>query len=200
MIRILGVDPGSRVAGFGLIEISQNRATYLASGCIRVKGDTLADRLKMVFDGFLEVVETFQPDEVAIESVFMHRNADSALKLGQARGAAIAAIMTRDLSVFEYSPTQIKKSVVGRGHADKTQVQHMVRALLKLPDTPQADAADALACALCHQQSRVMGGQISQAKSRFEAQIAAKLKAQKTTGSGNRMLNKMSDKVKESQV
>ncbi len=149
-IRILGIDPGSRITGFGVIEVVQGRSAYITSGCIRVEGKNLPQKLKSIFDCVSEIVTEFAPHEMAIESVFMRNNAASALKLGQARGAAICAGVTRGLEVFEYSPTQIKQAVVGKGHADKTQVQFMVRALLNLPGVPQEDAADALACALCH--------------------------------------------------
>lgn len=152
--RILGIDPGSRVTGFGVIDVEGGKPRYVTSGCLRVEGKALPERLKSIFDGISEIAAEFQPHELAIEQVFVQKNVDSALKLGQARGAAICAAMTQDLSVFEYTPTQIKKAVVGKGHAGKDQVQFMVRALLSLPGMPQADAADALACALCHFQSR----------------------------------------------
>lgn len=150
MKRILGIDPGSRITGFGVVEINANQYQYIGSGCIRTRGDDLAERLKEIFDGLLEVVETYTPDEMVIERVFMHRNADSALKLGQARGAAICACATHSLPVHEYSPREIKQAVVGKGGASKEQVQHMVQAILSLDDSPQADAADALAAAMCH--------------------------------------------------
>jgi crossover junction endodeoxyribonuclease RuvC len=154
MIRILGIDPGSRVTGFGVIDVAGSRVTYVASGCVRTADGSLPERLKTIFEGISEVVRSYQPLEMAIENVFMQKNAASALKLGQARGAAICAVVTQAIDVHEYSPTQIKQAVVGRGHADKTQVQHMVTALLKLPEIPQADAADALACAICHSNTR----------------------------------------------
>jgi crossover junction endodeoxyribonuclease RuvC len=154
MIRILGIDPGSRVTGFGVIDVAGNRVTYVASGCVRTADGSLPERLKTIFEGISEVVRSYQPLEMAIENVFMQKNAASALKLGQARGAAICAVVTQAIDVHEYSPTQIKQAVVGRGHADKAQVQHMVTALLKLPEIPQADAADALACAICHSNTR----------------------------------------------
>ncbi len=150
MTRILGIDPGSRLTGYGLIDAEGQRVCYVGSGCVRVQGATLADKLGLIFTELQALMVQFQPDELAIESVFMHRNADSALKLGQARGAAICAAVTRAMPVAEYAPREIKQAVVGRGGADKTQVQHMVRVLLSLPATPQADAADALAIALCH--------------------------------------------------
>ncbi|WP_026374487.1 crossover junction endodeoxyribonuclease RuvC [Aestuariibacter salexigens] len=150
MAIILGIDPGSRFTGYGVIRQQGNQFTYLGSGCIRVTGDDLAGKLKLVFDGVNAIIDEFKPTRFAIEQVFMARNPDSALKLGQARGAAIVAATQHNLPVAEYSARQIKQSVVGKGAADKTQVQHMVTYLLKLPATPQADAADALAVALCH--------------------------------------------------
>lgn len=162
---ILGIDPGSRVTGYGVIRVVASKAEYIASGCIRVQDDNLASRLHNVFTGVSEIIRQFQPTEFAIEQVFMAKNADSALKLGQARGAAIVAGTSNSLPVFEYSARQIKQSVVGTGSADKTQVQHMISYLLKLNKTPQADAADALAVALCHlhtEQSMIrMSGQAS---------------------------------------
>lgn len=150
MTRILGIDPGSRLTGFGIIDVDGQKASYVSSGCVRVSGETWADRLRVIFDSISELVAEHQPQVMSIESVFMHRNADSALKLGQARGAAICAVITRDIPVHEYTPAEIKKSVVGKGNAAKEQVQHMVRVLLNLPSSPQEDAADALAIALCH--------------------------------------------------
>lgn len=153
-MRILGVDPGSRLTGFGVIEVGdRGRLVYIASGCIRTPPEELAPRLKAVFDGLDEVIATHGPDVMAIEKVFMARNADSALKLGQARGAAICAGLRHELPVDEYTALQIKRAVVGTGRAQKNQVQHMVRALLQLSGAPQADAADALACAICHAHS-----------------------------------------------
>ena len=151
---ILGIDPGSRLTGFGIIEVGgqipANRPRYITSGCIRIKDETLDLKLKQIFDSVCELIREFKPDEFAIESVFLSKNADSALKLGQARGAAIVAASHYALPVSEYSARKVKQSVVGTGGADKTQVQHMVKTLLKLPTSPQADAADALAVALCH--------------------------------------------------
>ncbi len=150
MTRILGIDPGSRITGFGLIELDGKKLSYVESGCIRAGDGDFAGRLKTIFDGVSDIVEIYGPTEVAIEKVFMHRNPDSALKLGQARGAAICAVMNRGLALSEYTPSEIKKATVGKGNASKDQVQHMVQALLKLPGMPQEDAADALAVALCH--------------------------------------------------
>ena len=150
MAVILGIDPGSRVTGYGVIRQVGSKSEYLASGCIRLKSEELAIRLKQIFNGVTEIIEQFQPDYFAIEQVFMAKNPDSALKLGQARGAAIVAATLKDLPVAEYSARQIKQSVVGKGSAEKSQVQHMVVSLLNLGATPQSDAADALAVALCH--------------------------------------------------
>lgn len=150
MSCILGIDPGSRITGFGVIRMEQRRPVYVASGCIRTEKAEMPQRLGEIFQGVGEVIETYQPQALAIEKVFLHRNADSALKLGQARGAALVAAVTHALTIHEYSPNQIKQAVVGRGHAAKQQVQHMVRTLLNLSATPPADAADALAVAVCH--------------------------------------------------
>lgn len=147
---ILGIDPGSRLTGYGIVRYQSGKFDYLSSGCIKTTGDEIAGRLDIIFKGVSELIAQYQPKEFAIESVFMAKNPDSALKLGQARGAAIVAATQFDLPVAEYAARQIKQSVVGKGNADKTQVQHMVRHILKLPGTPQADAADALAVALCH--------------------------------------------------
>jgi len=150
-MRVLGIDPGSRITGFGVIEVLRNgRLQYVASGCVRTGKGELGERLRTVHDGVAEVVETYRPTALAIERVFLARNADSALKLGQARGAALVAAAREGLNIAEYTALQIKRAVVGKGHAEKNQVQHMVKALLALSGTPQADAADALACAICH--------------------------------------------------
>lgn len=154
MSIFLGIDPGSRLTGFGVIRFAHGRAEYLASGCIRMKDEPLPQRLKTIYQGVSEVITQYSPDEFAIEQVFMARNVDSALKLGQARGAAIVAAVNMDLPVFEYSARQVKQSVVGTGGAEKTQVQQMVVQILKLSATPQADAADALAISLCHAHTR----------------------------------------------
>lgn len=150
MSVILGIDPGSRVTGFGIVRMQGRQIDYIASGCIRVKEGILADKLNQIFNCISEVIHEYKPDEAAIEQVFMAKNADSALKLGQARGAAMVAMAQNALVVAEYSARQIKQSVVGTGAADKSQVQHMVTNLLGLNKTPQADAADGLAVAICH--------------------------------------------------
>ncbi|RRJ84172.1 crossover junction endodeoxyribonuclease RuvC [Aestuariirhabdus litorea] len=154
MALILGIDPGSRITGYGVINQVGAVSEYVASGCIRISGDDLPSRLHQVFVGINQVIELYCPQSVGIEQVFMARNADSALKLGQARGAAIVAAVNQGLEVSEYSARQVKQSVVGKGSADKTQVQHMVQSILRLDARPQADAADALAVALCHAHTR----------------------------------------------
>ena len=150
MSLILGIDPGSRKTGFGIISTGSGRSEYVTSGVIRLPAGELPDRLKVIYESVSELIELHCPQELAIEQVFMGKNAASALKLGHARGAAIVACVTRGMEVAEYSARQIKQSVVGTGAADKAQVQHMVKAILKLPGEPQEDAADALATALCH--------------------------------------------------
>ena len=149
-MRILGIDPGSRLTGYGIIDSSGREFNYIASGCIRIEADYFPDRLQQIFNGLIQIVELYQPEVMAIEQVFMHKNADSALKLGQARGAAICAVQTKGLPVFEYAARQVKQAVVGKGNADKLQVQHMVKILLSLHGTLQLDASDALALALSH--------------------------------------------------
>lgn len=150
MALILGVDPGSRKTGFGIINAVGAKASYVTSGVIRVPEHSLPERLKVIFDSVTQIIEKYCPQEMAIEHVFMAKSAGSALKLGQARGAAIVAAVNQELPVSEYEARKVKQSVVGNGGADKLQVQHMVKTLLKLPATPQEDAADALAIALCH--------------------------------------------------
>ena len=148
--RILGIDPGSRVTGFGVLDFDGDTPTYVASGTVKSVDGAIADRLRQIFDSVGSIVEEFQPDTVVVESVFMHKNAGSALKLGHARSAAICATFGFDVEVFEYAPREIKQAVVGTGAATKEQVQHMVVSILKLGGTPAPDAADALAAALCH--------------------------------------------------
>jgi crossover junction endodeoxyribonuclease RuvC len=127
---------------------------YVASGCIRTGGGEMAARLQVIFESAARLVEQYQPDEVSIERVFMHRNADSALKLGQARGAALCATFGSEMRVYEYAPREVKRAVVGTGAAEKAQVQMMVTRILGLDRQPAADAADALAIALCHAHAR----------------------------------------------
>lgn len=151
--RILGIDPGSRVTGFGVVDVVGQHYQYVASGCIRMKSENFPQRLKEIYLGLDEVIASYHPTVAAIEQVFVKINVGGALKLGQARGAAICACVVRELLVEEYSANQVKKAVVGRGHATKEQVQHMVVTHMKLNKSPQADAADALAIALCHAQT-----------------------------------------------
>ncbi|PJG85821.1 crossover junction endodeoxyribonuclease RuvC [Conservatibacter flavescens] len=153
MAIILGIDPGSRVTGYGVIRQEGRQLIYLGSGAIRTQVEDLPTRLKRIYAGVTEIITQFQPDMFAIEQVFMAKNADSALKLGQARGTAIVAAVNHDLPVFEYAARVVKQTVVGIGSADKTQVQHMVTQILQLSDRPQADAADALAIAITHAHS-----------------------------------------------
>ena len=165
MSLILGIDPGSRKTGFGIINYVAGRSEYVTSGVIRLPEGDLPARLRIIYDCVTELVELHCPRELAIEQVFMARSAGSALKLGQARGAAIVACVAREMDVSEYSARQIKQSVVGTGAADKAQVQHMVKVLLKLAAEPQEDAADALAAALCHAHTRQSMINIAGAKS-----------------------------------
>ena len=152
--RILGIDPGSRITGYGVVD-SDGRAThYVTSGCIQVPTGELSPRLEFIYAEVRRLVEAYRPRQVAVEKVFVHRNADSALKLGQARGAAICATFGGGTELFEYAPRVIKQSIVGRGGADKHQVQHMIKALLGLDEVPAPDEADALAVAICHAHSQ----------------------------------------------
>lgn len=153
MSRILGIDPGSRATGYGVIDAAADGTMcYLASGVVRPQRETLAGRLGEIFEGLMQVQGEFGADAAAVEQVFMRNNPDAALKLGQARGAALCACFRSGLEVAEYAPRSIKQAVVGSGGAAKEQVQYMVRTLLRLPRTPPSDAADALAVALCHAQ------------------------------------------------
>lgn len=156
MTRILGIDPGSQRTGIGIIDtdVSGKSAHVFHATLKLLDNDSFALRLKQIFEETGAIIDTYQPDEVAIERVFMAKNPDSALKLGQARGAAICAVVTRNLTVAEYAPKEIKQAVVGSGGADKAQIQHMVGVLLQLTGKLQADAADALAIALTHAHTR----------------------------------------------
>lgn len=149
---ILGIDPGSRITGFGLIDNHANRIDYIDSGNIKVSGASLPQRLGYIFTAVGEVIQRHQPEQMSIENVFMARNADSALKLGQARGAAICAAYQAGLEIAEYAPREIKQAIVGSGAANKEQVQHMVKRLLGIQQGLQADEADGLAIAICHAQ------------------------------------------------
>lgn len=152
-LRILGLDPGSRRTGFGVIDCHGPENVYCTHGCISASGASLAERLRVIFEGVRELVALHCPQEVAVEQVFVNRNADSALKLGQARGAVLSALPA-GLPIFEYAPRAIKLAVVGFGGAEKPQVAHMIRALLRLEGRISADASDALAIAVCHAHSR----------------------------------------------
>jgi crossover junction endodeoxyribonuclease RuvC len=149
-MRILGIDPGLRVTGYGVVDQSGARLTYVASGRIRTPEGGLDRRLKAILEGLVEVIAEHRPQQIALEKVFVNVNPQSTLLLGQARGTAICAAVLRDLPVAEYTALQVKQAVVGNGHAQKRQVQEMVRRLLRLAGSPSPDAADALACAICH--------------------------------------------------
>lgn len=154
MVRILGLDPGSRVTGFGVVDAGRTGVRYVASGSIRVGNGAMPRRLMEIHRSVTELVETYAPGEIAIERVFMHRNPDSALKLGQARGAALCGACHSGAPVFEYAPRAVKQTVTGTGAAEKAQVQHMIKVLLAVQGRIGADAADALAIALCHAHHR----------------------------------------------
>jgi crossover junction endodeoxyribonuclease RuvC len=159
MLRILGLDPGSRVTGYGVVDAGQSGVRYVASGCIRVGKGAMADRLFEIHRLVTELVDTYAPGEIAIERVFMHRNPDSALKLGEARGAALCGACHAGAQVFEYAARAIKQTITGTGAAEKKQVQHMIKALLAVEGRMGSDAADALAIALCHAHHR--GGRLN---------------------------------------
>ena len=148
--RILGIDPGSRVTGFGVLDFDGDQPSYVACGTVSSADGSFPERLRQIFTSVSEIVTEYRPDVVAIESVFMHKNASSALKLGHARSAALCATFEFDVEVFEYAPREVKQAIVGTGAASKEQVQHMVVSLLGLDATPALDASDALATALCH--------------------------------------------------
>ena len=160
-VRILGLDPGSQRTGYAIVETQAGRIAYIVSGAIRARGESLTERLQEIFIGVESLASEFRPDEVAIERVFMSRNADSALKLGQARGAALSATFAVRPRVFEYAPREVKLAVVGTGGAQKEQVQVMVKRLLNIAGPLTEDAADALAIALCHAHSRRLHGLVS---------------------------------------
>ena len=166
MTVIIGIDPGSRVTGYGVVRMARQRAEFIACGSIRLDADALDQRLLVLFDELSLILAEFHPTEAAIERVFMNRNVDSALKLGHARGVAILAARKAGNAVYEYSATQTKQAIVGRGHADKAQVQHMVKALLGLDATPGTDAADALAAAICHGHTRTSLAHLARAGAR----------------------------------
>lgn len=152
MTIILGIDPGSRITGYGIIkeEAPNKKLHYLDSGCIRTHGESLSQRLLEIYAGIAELMEKFNPQEMAIEEVFLAHNPNSALKLGHARGVAIVACAKYLININEYSAREVKQALVGFGAAKKEQVKHMVINLLTLNKSPQNDAADALAIAICH--------------------------------------------------
>ncbi|MCC5856721.1 MAG: crossover junction endodeoxyribonuclease RuvC [Ectothiorhodospiraceae bacterium] len=163
MSRILGIDPGSRITGYGVVEGSAQRFRYVASGVIRTAGADFPDRLRIIFQDLDRIIGEYQPDALSVEQVHVRHNVASALKLGQARGAAICAGANRGLPVHEYTPAVVKQALVGSGNADKAQVQYMVRLLLELERTPPEDAADALALALCHLNQERLSGRLARA-------------------------------------
>lgn len=150
MSRILGIDPGSRITGYGIIDHDGRGVSYVTCGIVRAGSGDFPHRLRTIYEAIVALTGQFRPDVAAVEQVFIQRNPDSALKLGQARGAAICGCVAGNVTVTEYTPRAIKQAVVGKGGADKTQVQYMMRVLLKLPAAPSEDAADALAVAVCH--------------------------------------------------
>ncbi|MFO7286645.1 MAG: crossover junction endodeoxyribonuclease RuvC [Gammaproteobacteria bacterium] len=164
-VRILGIDPGSQITGFGIVDAVGSTPRAVEWGSIRTSGSH-HDRLRRIFEEIGRICDEYAPAEIAIESVFVHRNADSALKLGQARAAALCATFGANVPVFEYSPRHVKKAVVGQGGAEKAQVQYMVARLLGLPKAPPTDAADALAVAICHAHSRVLSASLAAAVGR----------------------------------
>jgi crossover junction endodeoxyribonuclease RuvC len=166
MPRILGIDPGSRITGYGIIDSDGRRSRHVTSGCIRTGKGAFAERLGQIFDGIRALIAEQQPDELAIEQVFVSKNASSALKLGHARGAAITAAVTAGLPVYEYTPSAVKQALVGTGRADKEQVQHMVRVLLNLQGEMGLDQSDALGIALCHAHTSTSLAQIDKAGGR----------------------------------
>ena len=170
-MRILGIDPGSIITGYGIIDTDEKNNIYVTSGCIRVGKKSWPERLSVIFEDLSELVDQFKPEVVAIEQVFVHKNVSSALKLGQARGVAIVAAARQGLPLAEYAPRQIKKAIVGYGGAEKPQIQYMIQLLLGLSGVPQRDAADALAIAICHARSQ-----------RFETQVAPQLSSPGSTG------------------
>lgn len=163
-LRILGIDPGSRRTGFGLVDVIDGRPAYLACGAVDSAAGSFPERLKVIFEAVAELVSEYRPDVLSIENVFVARNAQSALKLGQARAAALCATFGHDVAVYEYAPREIKQALVGSGGAAKEQVQHMVTSLLRLDGCPAPDAADALAAALCHAHRRRADGSVRDAR------------------------------------
>ena len=157
--RILGIDPGSRATGYGVIAKKENRLYYVTCGVIRLGNKySFNDRLKIIFDGLSEVIDTHKPSVAGVEDVFVAANPRTALKLGHARGAAVLAALQNGLKVYDYTPRMVKQAVVGYGNADKQQIQQMVRVLLQLSSSPSSDAADALAVAMCHANQTIVDG------------------------------------------
>jgi crossover junction endodeoxyribonuclease RuvC len=185
-IRILGIDPGSRITGFGVIDSDGRRSVHVASGCIRTADTGLPARLQVIFSGVQDLMAEYRPTAVAVEQVFMARNADSALKLGQARSAAICATFDVGAEVFEYAARAIKQAIVGIGHADKAQVSHMVAVLLNHRETLQPDAADALAVALCHAHTRPLLARLARLPASLAAPLAPSLTRRREAGRGLR--------------
>ena len=161
LFRILGIDPGSRITGFGIVEFSSGNLVPIECGNLTISNGSMGQRLYDLATGLEEIIERTAPVEVAVERVFVGINAESALKLGQARGVALLTAAKYKLPISEYSPNQIKKAVVGRGHADKNQMKFMVKTLLNLPEMPMTDAADALAVAVCHCHTRRINSLVS---------------------------------------
>ena len=172
--RILGLDPGSQRTGFGIIDCDANGERHVASGCIDVAGRAMVLRLQRIYAALNALVGEHRPDMIAIERVFVHRNPDSALKLGQARGVALCAAAALGASVHEYAPRAIKLAVTGYGAAVKPQVAQMVRTLLRLEVPLAADAADALAAALCHAQTRRLGALVGTDRKAAQARATAR--------------------------
>ncbi|MEC9415998.1 MAG: crossover junction endodeoxyribonuclease RuvC [Pseudomonadota bacterium] len=160
--RVLGIDPGSRLTGFGLIDIKNNQPSYITSGIIKSQKGNFPVRLKTIYQSVLKLIQKYNPNIMVIESVFVHKSAGSALKLGHARAAALCASFNSEVEIFEYAPREIKKAVVGNGAASKEQVQHMVVSLLGLDASPAEDAADAIAAALCYSNQEKLQGSLKQ--------------------------------------
>ena len=163
-VRVLGIDPGSRLTGFGVIDTDSTGTRYVAAGAVRATAKEFTERLKEVFVGVSSIIHEYEPQEIAIERVFLARNPDSAIKLGQARGAALSATFASLASIHEYSAREVKQAVVGSGAAEKAQVQRMVRIMLgiKSAEPLGADAADALAIALCHAHGRALRARLAE--------------------------------------
>lgn len=182
MAIILGIDPGSRVTGYGVIRQIGQKLKYLGSGVIRTQADDMPTRLKRIYAGVSEIITQFHPTMFAIEEVFLAKNANSALKLGQARGVAIVVAVNHELPVFEYAARLVKQTVVGTGAADKSQVQEMVTRILNLSDKPQADAADALAIAITHAHSFAHLAQVNQNAKKSDLKTTALLRPRYSRG------------------